>query len=240
MSSSNDSSVVLRLPQDLKKSLQEQAEQLDISLSEVIRIKLLIAEDAVHKEPVIRLGTAQYRLWDVLRPDVLSYELVSSGESARSEVVFIEEVGAKKLPIGGTVSEAVERAIGRSREEAIRLGSTSIAPVHVAIALLADESNAVRAIDHLCHGHRHVLDELEAEARAFPSHDRSSQRGDVRLAKATEKALKLVPLEAKLHGRKVADTTMLLLALLRLVESPVQTFAALRVNYRAVADLVKR
>jgi hypothetical protein len=54
------------------------------------------------------------------------------------------------------------------------------------------------------------------------------------------KVLKSVRVEGKLYRRDVADSTMMLLALLRDAESTVPTLTALRITYTAMADLIKR
>jgi hypothetical protein len=241
MATSNDSSVVLRLPQDLKERLQEQAERLDVSLSEVIRMKLMIAESAVHREPVIRLGDQQYRLWDLLRPDVLDYELVSSSDVAEPAAIFRPEPGRVELPLAGPVSEVVSRCVARARDEALRTGSTGIAPVHVALALLGgEECNATRIIAYLAGSPVKILRRLETEASAFPTMSRAGRRGEVPLTKQAEKVLKLVYLEAKLYRRDVADSTILLLALLRNVDGLLASVTALGVTYGAVSELLDR
>lgn len=245
MAPSNDTTVVLRIPQELKENLQEQAEQLDVSLSEVIRMKLMIAESVVHREPVIRLGEQTYRLWDVLRRDVLEYEIVESdAEPAPEASMLIDEPGSHESAMWSAHSDAVQKAIGASRTEAIRLGHGEITPAHLVLGMLkAGDCNARRIIAHLTGNVDRVIQTLE-ETAAVPG-VRSVMLGRVSpksadknlaLTKKAEKAMKLCYMEAKLHRRDVVDTGILLLATLRDDDAGLGRFG---VSYDAVRALVE-
>ena len=234
MSGSNDTSVVLRLPQELKERLQQQAELLDVSLSEVIRMKLLIAENAVHREPVVRLGERRYRLQDILRPDVLDYEVVRSDDTP-SSAVLVDEPGSNRSGLAGRYSDVVQRAIVCAREEALRFESSEIARVHLALGLLkVDEANARRIVSFLAPAVDDMVAELESLDAGSIERRRSRRGADVSLTRAAEKTLKLVYVEAKHLGREVADSAIVLLALLRERDATTEVFERRGITYDRV------
>lgn len=247
MAPSNDTTVVLRIPQELKESLQEQAEHLDVSLSEVIRMKLMIADSAVHREPVIRLGDRQYRLWDVLRHDVLEFDLVESGDGRLvAPSLLVDEPGIHENRLTGRYTDAVRDALATAREEAIRLGSTEIAPVHIALGMVATKgSNAARIVAHLAGDVAKLVRALETEGRASGSvrrarSDRAQSTKSLALTKHSEKIMKLIYLEAKLHGRDIADSAILLAAFLREAEFSGAVLGRFGITYDAVRELIER
>lgn len=236
MATSNDSTVVLRIPQELKERLQQEAERLDISLSEVIRMKIMIAENALHREPVIRLGEQTYRLWEVLRPDLLTYDLVESqrSENVRQRVALFTEPEAGKDETMGRVSDVVQRAISASREIAIGLGCSEIDRVHLLLGLLdAGDSNAARIITHLAGDIAKIRKELEAAGRGTTTKRMAGR--DMPLSRPAARVVKLMHMEAKRLGCRIADSIIFLLAILRNPDlSPTTLLKPFGIDYERV------
>ena len=122
----------------------------------------------------------------------------------------------------GSISAAVQHAISASREIALTLGCTEIDRVHLLLGLLdAGDSNALRIIGHLAGDPAKIRKELEDAGRGT-STNRLAGR-NMPLSKPASKVLKLMHMEAKRYGRAVADSTILLLAILRNPELPPST-----------------
>src|SRR4051812_17167631 len=75
----HDSAVVLRLPVDLKNTLQEEAALMDISLSELIRLKLQAIDRNAHEETMLRVKGQQFRLEELFLPEVISHGYTKQG-----------------------------------------------------------------------------------------------------------------------------------------------------------------
>lgn len=238
MATSNDSTLVLRIPQELKERLQQEAERLDVSLSEVIRMKIMIAENALHREPVIRLGDSTYRLWEVLRPDLLEYDLVAS-EKARSPqqaLLLVDEPIGEHNDSVGPISEVVKRAVSLARTIALSLGNAEINRVHLLLALIeAGEGNALRIITYLAGDPAKIRKELEDAVRGNAV--KLPVDKPMPLSRPAAKVLKLMHLEAKRLGSKVADSTILLLAILRNPEMlPSTILKPFGIDYESVSQ----
>ncbi|MGE4434058.1 MAG: ATP-dependent Clp protease ATP-binding subunit [Bacteroidales bacterium] len=115
-------------------------------------------------------------------------------------------------------SQGVRNVIGFSREEALRLGNTKIAPEHLLLGILREkQSNAYQQLVQLNVNTTRLKQELETRSK----HDEATPgEQDLPLSKSTEKILKIVFLEARSLEKKgfksdLIDTEHLLLAILK-------------------------
>ncbi|MDR3094975.1 MAG: ATP-dependent Clp protease ATP-binding subunit [Bacteroidales bacterium] len=112
-------------------------------------------------------------------------------------------------------SQHIKDVLGYSKEEALRLGNPYISPEHLFLGILRDgESDAVEILQSLGLDLYQLRKEIEDKIRpetfqAIPESD------DIPLLKSTERALKLVLLEAKGFKSAEIKTEHLLLALLK-------------------------
>ena len=214
MDAANDTTVVIRISQELKRELQTEAERLDISLSEVVRTKLLTAQSAVHREPTIRLGDRSYRLWDILRSDVLEYDIVRTDASAPERPsTLMQESGVNESPFGVAYSDMITLSLIAARDHAKELASDEITPVHLLLGLFQlSDSNAMRVV-------RTIEEDVDRMVKVLRDHaapaKRLIRRGDaLALSKSAEKRLRMLATEARAEQMELADSVHLLLALL--------------------------
>ncbi|GHT22150.1 ATP-dependent Clp protease ClpC [Bacteroidia bacterium] len=112
-------------------------------------------------------------------------------------------------------SQHIKEVLGYSKEEALRLGNPYISPEHLLLGILRDgESEAVEILQSLGLDLYNLRKEIEDKIRpeTFQSIPESD---DIPLLKSTERALKLVHLEAKGFKSTEIKTEHLLLALLK-------------------------
>ncbi len=176
MTASHDTTVVLRLPQDLKQLLQDEAAAKDVSLSELIRLKLIAEHQRPHREPHVRIGETTVRLDQVIRPDMLVWEDVEESEptdepSARmmdaalrmSDVarqmmrdarrvrnVVWKKEGAERIQADGRHrserSGEIRAIIASARAEAKRLRCDWVGTEHLLLGIIARQKSTARGL----------------------------------------------------------------------------------------------
>lgn len=112
-------------------------------------------------------------------------------------------------------SQRIKDVLSYSKEEAIRLGSTEIAPEHLFLGILREGEGI--AIDLLVNMGTNLYDIRKAiEARVnMKAPVKLSQTDNIPLLKSSERILKLVYLEAKSLQKATIDTGHLLLAIIK-------------------------
>jgi ATP-dependent Clp protease ATP-binding subunit ClpC len=112
-------------------------------------------------------------------------------------------------------SQRIKDVLSYSKEEAIRLGSTEIAPEHLFLGILREGEGI--AIDILVNLGANLYDIRKAvESRITHSGPvNASQTENIPLLKSSERILKLVYLEAKSLHKTTIDTSHLLLAIVK-------------------------
>ena len=213
----HDSTIVLRLPAELKQDLQDEAADLDLSISELIRLKLATASSSQPKERVVRIGERTFRLEDILRPDILSYDYVASERLADSSLFVWEpeahdshdQPGMGSIPFSTVIQDIIRQA----RIVIERLKGDRITSDHLLFGLLVQmEGNGIGMLRNLgidCEKMaKHIEEEWKKSGRVFTL-------GNVPLSREATKMIKLMELETGLCKQKVSGSEHLLLAMLR-------------------------
>ncbi|MDX9855022.1 MAG: ATP-dependent Clp protease ATP-binding subunit [Tenuifilaceae bacterium] len=139
-------------------------------------------------------------------------------------------------------SNKIKEVITYSREEAIRLGSTSIGTEHLFLGILRDgESLAVDILNSLGVDLSELKKALEQRlATEKPAQD-VSDKDDITLYKSAERVLKLVYLEARALKNETVNTAHLLLAILKDENSIVtQVLSEKNVDYMSIRSNLKQ
>ena len=137
-------------------------------------------------------------------------------------------------------SQRIKDVLTFSKEEAIRLGNAYIGTEHLFLGILRDgEGIAIDVLISLGVDLYNLKKSLEGSIRS--DQDLTLEDSDnIPLLKASEKALKLIYLEAKSFGAEVIDTEHLLLAILKDENSLVtMKLKDLDIEYNIVRDEIK-
>jgi hypothetical protein len=228
--SGNDSVVVLRLPTDLKNTLQNEAESMSVSLSEMIRLKLMAMNRGEREEPVLRLKGQEIRLEEIFLPEVLSHGYAENTRRKEIEIEVRKIVRKKLGPVeiksgkgffeinlgktSNLMSEEVSALIEAATREAARLGSEEIACEHLLLGVMREDlGEAVPILRKL------GVDTSELASTLEQSIGKGKKRpagGEImELTNAAHKVLRIAALEAKLCRADETGSEHLLLALLR-------------------------
>ena len=217
---SHESTVVVRMPEDLKSRLKIEAKKLGMSVSELIRAKLLAMEsEGGERRAVVRLGDRKYELDEILRPDLISWEpAVGKGTKRKS---FSLSLGFEKKHRKGEISDECSSLLARAREVAIRFVNDAIAPEHLLYAVTElPESNAARVLDAFAVDIEGVRREIEDLVRR---EGKGVHIGSMPLTREGEKVVKIAQSEARLLEEEFVGTEHLLLAILRHADSVAAT-----------------
>lgn len=139
-------------------------------------------------------------------------------------------------------SNKIKEVITYSREEAIRLGSTSIGTEHLFLGILRDgESLAVDILNSLGVDLSDLKKALEQRLAAEKPAQVVSDKDDITLYKSAERVLKLVYLEARALKNETVNTAHLLLAILKDENSIVtQVLSEKNVDYMSIRSNLKQ
>ncbi|HPX05079.1 MAG TPA: ATP-dependent Clp protease ATP-binding subunit, partial [Tenuifilaceae bacterium] len=139
-------------------------------------------------------------------------------------------------------SNKIKEVITYSREEAIRLGSTSIGTEHLFLGILRDgESLAVDILNSLGVDLSELKKALEQRLAAEKPAQVVSDKDDITLYKSAERVLKLVYLEARALKNETVNTAHLLLAILKDENSIVtQVLSEKNVDYMSIRSNLKQ
>lgn len=139
-------------------------------------------------------------------------------------------------------SNKIKEVITYSREEAIRLGSTSIGTEHLFLGILRDgESLAVDILNSLGVDLSELKKTLEQRLAAEKPAQVVSDKDDITLYKSAERVLKLVYLEARALKNETVNTAHLLLAILKDENSIVtQVLSEKNVDYMSIRSNLKQ
>ncbi|MBN1988659.1 MAG: ATP-dependent Clp protease ATP-binding subunit [Bacteroidales bacterium] len=139
-------------------------------------------------------------------------------------------------------SNKIKEVITYSREEAIRLGSTSIGTEHLFLGILRDgESLAVDILNSLGVDLSELKKSLEQRLTAEKPAQVVSEKDDITLYKSAERVLKLVYLEARALKNETVNTAHLLLAILKDENSIVtQVLSENNVDYMSIRANLKQ
>jgi ATP-dependent Clp protease ATP-binding subunit ClpC len=135
-------------------------------------------------------------------------------------------------------SPRIKDVLSYSREEAIRLGNDHIGTEHLFLGIIRDgEGIAIDVMNKLHLDYMKIRKELEIQLRK----DSSLQlEANIPLLKNTEKALKLIFLEARAMNESTVNTGHLLLAILKEKDSLVSTiFKHYNIGYEAVKSQIE-
>ncbi len=226
---SHESTVVVRMPEDLKSRLRMEAKKFGMSVSELIRTKLLAMESSGGEHrAVIRLGDRKYELDDILRPDLISYE--PALERRRSKE-FSLTLGFEKKRKRGEISDECSALLARAREVAIEFVNDAISLEHLLYAMLElPDSNGYRVLEAFTVDVDGVRREIEDLVKR---EGKSVYMGSMPLTREAEQIVKTADSEAKLLRAEFIGTEHLLLAILRQADS---VAAALLVGERVTYD----
>lgn len=233
---SHESTVVIRMPEDLKSRLKIEARKLGVSVSELIRTKLLAMEsEGGERRVVVRLGDRKYELDEILRPDLISWEPgIGKGSKWKG---FSLSLGFEKNR-KEEVSDECSALLAKAREVALRFVNDTIAPEHILYAMLElPNSNGYRVLDAFTvdvEGIRREIDDLVRRE------GKSVYIGSMPLTKEGEKVVKIAQSEAKLLGEEFVGTEHLLLGILRQADSVAATLLVGEgVRYDEVLEVVR-
>lgn len=139
-------------------------------------------------------------------------------------------------------SNKIKEVITYSREEAIRLGSTSIGTEHLFLGILRDgESLAVDILNSLGVDLSELKKTLEQRLAAEKPAQVVSDKDDITLYKSAERVLKLVYLEARALKNETVNTAHLLLAILKDENSIVtQVLSEKNVDYMSIRSILNK
>jgi ATP-dependent Clp protease ATP-binding subunit ClpC len=135
-------------------------------------------------------------------------------------------------------SPRIKDVLSYSREEAIRLGNDHIGTEHLFLGIIRDgEGIAIDVMNKLHLDYMKIRKELEIQLRK----DSSLQlEANIPLLKNTEKALKLIFLEARAMNESTVNTGHLLLAILKEKDSLVSTiFKHYNIGYEAFKSQIE-
>ena len=216
---SHESTVVVRMPEDLKSRLRMEAKKFGMSVSELIRTKLLAMESSDGEQrAVIRLGDRKYELDDILRPDLISYE--PAPERRRSKG-FSLTLGFEKKRKNGKISDECSALLARAREVAIEFINDAISPEHLLYAMLElPDSNGYRVLEAFTvdvDGMRREIEDL------VKREGKSVYIGSMPLTREAEQIVKAADSEVKLLHEEFVGTEHLLMAILRQADSVAAT-----------------
>ena len=247
----HESTVVVRMPDELKMDLAREAMELEVSISELIRLKLTSLHRERAKQPVLRVDGRSFRLEELLRPEIISYDYVgemtegpkrATKQAAAGFQRRREERGEEKLGRSRRetmeMSVDMEEVIAASRARARSLGNDYIGTEHLLLALLGHEAgNAHAMVANAGVDIAALSAELEAMVRTGTT---VRAMGDMPLTKQATKTLFATPIEAKVLGDGYVSTEHLLLALMRETDSyAADALAGKGVGYRMLERMVK-
>jgi ATP-dependent Clp protease ATP-binding subunit ClpC len=136
-------------------------------------------------------------------------------------------------------SQRIKDVLSYSKEEAIRLGQTEIAPEHIFLGILREGEGI--AIDILVNLGANLYDiRKSVEGRLSAKGPvKVSQTDNIPLLKSSERILKLVYLEAKAFHKTTIDTGHLLLAIIKDENSTIaQVLGEFSINYDKVKSSI--
>jgi len=133
-------------------------------------------------------------------------------------------------------SQKIKDVLTYSREEAIRLGNSSVSPEHLFLGILRDgEGLAIEVLLALGLDLVAIKKELENKLRAGSAPAATINYDDLTLYKSSERALKMVFLEARALKSESVNTVHLLLAILKDESCYItQLLAEKNINYQSV------
>lgn len=228
----HDSTVAVRLPADLKSALQLEADRIGVSVSELIRVKLLVTTGKLRMEPALKVNNAVIPLSDIFRPEVISEAFVDA--TTRQEL--------SPPPAAPDMSQSeFARVVRISRDEAIRLRCQLIDTSHLLLGILAlRKGAAIRALKNLGVAPGELKKEIEEKVR-IPGGSAAS--GNMPLTDQAEKVLKGSREElagAQQNSWETLGAEHLLLAILRSKSLPSKILARHGVTHKKVkAELAK-
>ncbi len=208
----HESTVVVRMPDDLKSRLKMEARKLEMSVSELIRRKLLALEESGgEKKAVVKLGDNKYDLDDILRPDLISYE----------PVVAPSEHRGKRFTKQSVLSDEGGRLIALTRKIAIDFVNEVITPEHFLYGMTRmPDSNALRILEAFSVDAKEVQREIEDLMKRS---GKMVQVGDMPLNSQAEKVMLTARKEVDALGKDYVGTEHILLAILRIADSVAAT-----------------
>ena len=222
----HESTVVIRMPEGLKKNLKMEAKKLGMSISELVRRKLLALEESEEeRRAMIRLGGNTYEIEEVLRPEVISYENRPSVPRPLEEIDALELPSEKKSRSkkwGGGLSETALAMLGSARRSATGRFNDSIVMLEHLLVILCEspETNAGRLLALFGVDREGIVGEIEDLLKVSGV---SLHIGTVPVATTLTEVLDRGRKEAENLGAAAAGTEHLLLGILGRGESVAAT-----------------
>lgn len=217
----HESTIVVRMPDDLKSRLKMEAKKLGVSVSKLIRMKLLALEESGgEKKAVVKLGSRKYDLDEILRPDLISYEPIVA-PSQRRGLAFTLGIKNREKGDKGVFTDEGARLIALSRKVAIDFVNDMITPEHFLYGITRmPDSNGLRILEAFSVDAEGVQREIEDLMKRS---GKMVQIGDMPLNSQAEKVMLTARKEIGALGVEYVGTEHILLAILRIADSVAAT-----------------
>ncbi len=213
----HESTVVVRMPDDLKSRLKIEAKKLGVSVSELIRRKLLALEEEVgERRAMVRIGTDRFEIEEILRPEIISYENAPSMSRRRENVDHFslphEKTSRSKKWGGGLTEEAIDLLAATRKIATARFNDAVIMLEHLLVVLCqTPQTNARRLLDLFDVDAEGIVREIEDVMKVPGS---SLHIGTIPISLAVSETLDRAREEVTNLGEPAAGTEHLLLAIL--------------------------